>query len=687
LAFANVASTAIIKDAAGYHTSKENTMATGAVTRRLTKPAFPTNHTAKPHENSRMNRKPMITDGIALNDQSAAQLQFFRQEPVSARTFRVVAVLCLAFVIGVGTHASAQDSAVQTPPAEPVPPAETAPAETPADETPAADTTTPQMAPPPINIVVDPGQKDLDEAVIKRIDAESNNELESVAALLESALAKGLSDENAAFARKMLGSVQFQRGQGLAGAMMRLRGRQQLQARADAARALSDAVKYDPELAEAHMLIAQLNLLPDGDIEAIRKATTAAIELYEDNPSEQSKAYLLRAVTETDAEKKLADLNAAIKADPRNTDALRERAGAQLQKGNVDRAVEDLQRVLELDPTNQQIAQATVQQLVDLDRADDAVELLSKTIAASPSEGLYRLRAILYRMLDKEDEAFADLNKALAMQPKDPLALLQRAEIALGRDDLKSAKRDLKAATDIAPQVEQIDQAIVVRCFIAIEEGRMADAINDMQILIERNPNDTFRQLQIASLYLQDNRPRKAIETLTGVLENDPDNASVLRSRADAYLAVGDHREAIADYENALKVIGKDNDEENKKTLAGILNNLAWVLATSPQDGVRDGKRAIELGERAVKLTEESEAHILSTLAAGFAESGDFANAIKWSEKAVAKGEEAEDPEAAQLDQLKQELESYRKNEPWREKQETEENKLPILSPEDLIDT
>ncbi|TWT74232.1 tetratricopeptide repeat protein [Allorhodopirellula solitaria] len=615
-----------------------------------------------------MNRISIIAESATIDDRSR----------------RLHLIVCLVLVAGFvhpcGTSiATAQEVETATP-------AETD-EESPdaaADAAPMESTPAPPLSPPPVNAEIDPGQADLDEAVLKRIDAESNGDLEAVAALIESALAKGLSEENDTFARKMLGSVQLQRGQGLAGAMVRLRGRQQLLARTEATRALQDAIDNDPDLAEAHMLIAQLNLLPDGDTDVIRESTTAAIGLYADNPIEQSKAYLLRAVTQEDADKKLADLNAAIEANPGNADALRQRAGAQLQAGDVERAVEDLQRVLELDPTNQQIAQETVQQLVDLDRADDAVALLSKAIAASPSEGLYRLRAILYRMLEKEDEAFADLNKALAMQPKDPLALLQRAELALGRDDVKSAKQDLKSATEIAPQVEQIDQAIVVRCFIAIEEGRMADAISDMQILIERNPNDTFRQLQLASLYLQDDRPRQAIETLTSVLEKEPGNSAVLRSRADAYLAVGEHSEAIADYERALDEIGDQDDEENTAILSGILNNLAWVLATSPQDDVRDGQRAVELGERAVELTDESEAHVLSTLAAGYAESGDFDKAIQWSKKAVEQGQKEEND---QIDQLEQELESYRKNEPWREKQETEENQLPILSPEDLIDT
>lgn len=621
-----------------------------------------------------MNRISIIADSASIHDR-----------PSALRMLACLVLLGCLNLLAVSPRAAAQDAQQATAEnAEAASDDESKPQSDAEAESDAAATPAPPLTPPPLNVTVDPGQSDLDEAVLKRIAAESNGDLEAVAALIESALAKGLSEENSSFARKMIGSVQLQRGQGLAGAMVRLRGRQQLLARAEAARALTDAIKYDPELAEAHMLIAQLNLLPDGDTDVIKKSTTAAIELYADNPSEQSKAYLLRAVTQTDADEKLADLNAAIKADPTNTSALRERAGAQLQAGKVDGAVEDLQRVLEIDPTNQEIAQATVQQLVDLDRDDDAVALLSKTIAASPSEGLYRLRAILYRMLDKEDDALADLNKALAMQPKDPLALLQRAELALSRDDVKSAKQDLKSATEIAPQVEQIDQAIVVRCFIAIEEGRMADAINDMQILIDRNPEDTFRQLQLASLYLQDDRPRQAIETLTNVLDKDPDNAAVLRSRAEAYLAVGEHAKAIADYEQALQKIGDKDDDTNKAILSGILNNLAWVLATSPQDDVRDGKRAVELGLRAVKITNESEAHILSTLAAAYAENGDFDNAIQWSEKAVEQGGK-EDNE--QIDQLKQELESYKKQEPWREKQDTQENQLPILAPEDLIDT
>ena len=92
----------------------------------------------------------------------------------------------------------------------------------------------------------------------------------------------------------------------------------------------------------------------------------------------------------------------------------------------------------------------------------------------------------------------------------------------------------------------------------------------------------------------------------------------------------------------------------------------------------------MELSLEAAELSDFKEAHILSTLAASYAENGDFEKAIEWSAKAVELGREEEH---AQIEQLELELESYRKGEAWREKQETEENEIPILSPDELIDT
>lgn len=561
-----------------------------------------------------------------------------------------IPIACLSFM---PVAAQAQDAAVAE-----------APAETAAPET--ADAT-------------QAGQADLDEAMVLRIDADTPEKLEEITTLVESAIAKGLSNESRSFAKKMLGSIQLERGQTIAAQIMQGGGRRLAQMRQQAIASLRSAIENDPELVEAYMLIGRLNLLPEGDAEEVRSAATKAIELLEGNPAEQSDAYLLRALRQKEDKDKLADLDAAVKADPTNSDALQARALLRLQGADVNGAVEDLQALLKQDPTNQAVAQAAVEQLVSMNRIDDAVKLLTEALQANPNEGLYRLRGIIYRTQGEEEKALEDFGKALAMQPKDPISLLQRAEISLARGDVKSAKRDLREAIRVSPQVADSVAAVRVRCYIAAEEGRMADAINDMKLLASNAPEDPFWQLQLANLYLQDKRPREAIEIATAIIDRDAKNVSALRLRADTLLGMGDHSAAIKDYQKALEFGIEESTQRS-----GVLNNLAWVLATSPKDDVRDGDLAIKFGTEAAELTEFKEPHILSTLAAAYAEKGNFEDAKKWSTKAVEIGREEKHE---QIEQLELELKSYEEGKPWREKQETEENKVPLLGPEDLIDT
>src|SRR5262249_55182102 len=159
----------------------------------------------------------------------------------------------------------------------------------------------------------------------------------------------------------------------------------------------------------------------------------------------------------------------------------------------------------------------------------------------------------------------------------------------------------------------------------------------------------------------------------SSVLDKDPDNFAARRFRADAYLNIGKHAEAIADFDKALAL--KDNDES-------LLNNFAWVLATSPDDKLRDGPRALKLATKAAESSGYETPHILSTLAAAYAETGDYDNAMKWSKKSVelaqkevdnAKPEDDKSKLESDRDQLKKELESYQDHKPVRERQTAED--------------
>lgn len=531
------------------------------------------------------------------------------------------------------------------------------------------------------------GIADLDEAMVKKIEANTPQQLEEVAALVESAIAKGLDKENLSFANKMLGGISLQRAQAIIAQLLRGQNRNANQLRDQAMELLEKAVANDPTLAEGHIMIAQLSAIPGGDRKRALEAASAAVEQLAGDPIKQSEAYLLRSALQTENEARQADLDAAIKADPASSKAMQARALFNLEAGNLEAAVEDLKTLVTNDPNNTNAAVALSQTLIQLDRADDAVEMLNQAITNQPSSALYLIRAELRRMQDKNDEAIADLDRAISMDNKSAPAYLMRGELKLRKDEIEEARKDIDQAMTLQPTA----QGLLMRSVVAAQQQRFADAINDMKLLARNDPSNNAVALQLANYYQLDDRPRKAIEISSEIIERDPSNWQALRLRGDAYLSISEHAEAIEDYRAALKQPLSEASEDDagptdmtKVSRSGLANNLSWVLATSPNEKVRDGEDALKYGIEASELTDYKEPHILSTLAAAYAESGDFEKAIEWAKKAVELGESKNHE---QLEQLQNELKSYEEGKPWREEQKVDENRIPILAPEEVIDT
>jgi Flp pilus assembly protein TadD len=66
-----------------------------------------------------------------------------------------------------------------------------------------------------------------------------------------------------------------------------------------------------------------------------------------------------------------------------------------------------------------------------------------------------------------------------------------------------------------------------------------------------------------------------------------------------------------------------------------VLNDAAWLLATSPDADLRNGKEAIELARHAVQVTSAKEPSVLGTLAAAYGETGEFDKAIEAEQQAT----------------------------------------------------
>jgi tetratricopeptide (TPR) repeat protein len=510
------------------------------------------------------------------------------------------------------------------------------------------------------------GQADLDEALRVKVSADGNlRELNKVVELLESALDKGLDVENSDFAEQVLSESLLERASQLGAVVESVPEENLADQRLDRIRtlAISDlrrVLTYDSPPAEATAMLAKLLALPGGDRNEARGLLDPLIDdaaTFNALPAdEQASMLALRGALQTDVEKALADFARAIELAPDKTQYQLARAKFRLDHDDAEAALADLAKIVADRPDDLPaiVLQAQIQR--DLKKYDDALASLAKAGELAPHSPIPpHYRGEILNEQEQYDKAIEEFTRALQIQPGFDDALIRRSQSYLMLGKIDEALTDIDAVLKDNPGMAL---AHGLRAQALAAKNRVPEAINEMKLLAGELPGQAEVHMQLALYYMLNDQPREAVEAYNEVLKLDAENYLALRSRGDAYLGFGEHAAAVDDFEAALKLKPEDSS---------LLNNFAWVLATSPDDVVRDGKRAIELATKACELTEYKASHILSTLAASYAETGDFETARKWSQQAV----DMNDPE--HLDQLKEELASYQANKPWREKQTLEE--------------
>ena len=497
------------------------------------------------------------------------------------------------------------------------------------------------------------GQADLDRAIETKLSANTYQEFGNVIDLCESALKAGLDDGNTDFCRQLLASTLLQRAEAITAPM--LEGQQvgqQAQRFRLAVKDLTRAIEVDPNQPASHLLMGKLQALPGGDRKQARESLDVAVRLSKDEPAVRAEALRSRAGTQENPEDRLKDLTEAVELAGDDVKLRRERGAVYLALGKSAEALADFDKALEIDAENAETHEARGMALDALERWDDARAAYTRAADLSPNSPTALVRRSRTNALAGDNAAAAeDAAEALKIDPSNLWGLLLRAQSLGQLDKAAEGLSEAERAVDLHPDS---DYAIRVWAMLVEKSGQTNQTLKRLQKQIDKDPSDAMAPLKMGLLYAGQQRLGKALEAYTVALAADGDRPFARQARADAYLNLGMQKEAIADYEIALKL-----DPNN----SGILNNLAWVLATSPDDALRNGPRAIELALKGCELTEYRQAHIVSTLAAAYAETGDFEMARRWSEKSVELGDDS------LKDQLRKELASYKAEKPWREKQ------------------
>lgn len=300
---------------------------------------------------------------------------------------------------------------------------------------------------------------------------------------------------------------------------------------------------------------------------------------------------------------------------------------------------------------------------------EDAIDDLTAAIRLNPRFAVaFCLRGWLRRKAGQQDEAMRDFSEALRfddhltvaaalkqLPPIEPPPPIEPIELPVARieglsdDDLEAANEAIRKAPDDPSGYE-------MRAWIWTMRNEWEKALADRTKVLELRPDDTSA-LQARGLALcRAGHFQAAIRDYDKLISIDPNEVVHLQNRGETYNDSGEYAKALADFQQALHLA-------DRWSRPMVHRSLARLWATCPDAKFRDGKRAVRGAKKLLRGNGYVPPIDYDTLAAAYAESGDFEEAIKWQSKAVAtaKGDDEF------IRQLRERLELYRAGKPYRE--------------------
>ena len=191
---------------------------------------------------------------------------------------------------------------------------------------------------------------------------------------------------------------------------------------------------------------------------------------------------------------------------------------------------------------------------------------------------------------------------------------------------------------------------------VLLQENRVDEAIENYEKELQLQSNFAEGHNNLASALLRKGKLDEAQIHLRTAVALNPNNPETHNNLGIALSQKGEMREAIAEWNKTL-AIQPDNLEAQC--------NLSWIYATFPDDSIRNGPRALELAQKALLLSDSKSAKIWRLAAAAYAETGQFAPAIKSAENALALAQAAGN--SALVQTLQANIKQFRESKPLRD--------------------
>jgi tetratricopeptide (TPR) repeat protein len=232
-------------------------------------------------------------------------------------------------------------------------------------------------------------------------------------------------------------------------------------------------------------------------------------------------------------------------------------------------------------------------------------------------------RGWAWREAGELEKALGDFDRAMRLDPGHSDWFHHRGLVQDAREAYDQAIRDYDEAIRLEP-----NQALVYNDRGLAHKARKEydQAIRDYSQALALDPYLTDAFFNRGNAYKARRLYELAVADYGQAIRLDPQWSDAYFNRAQANKARGAYERALSDYREVLRLDPRDED---------AYGNLAWLLATCPEERLRDGRQAVAYATKACELTSWNGAYFLAILAAAYAERGAFEEALKWQQRAL----------------------------------------------------
>jgi tetratricopeptide (TPR) repeat protein len=189
-----------------------------------------------------------------------------------------------------------------------------------------------------------------------------------------------------------------------------------------------------------------------------------------------------------------------------------------------------------------------------------------------------------------------------------------------------------------------------------MQKGDLAGAARTIELAMQKDPTLWLTYFMRARLLARERKYELAIEDCNWVLRKYPKfiEASLLRAESNAHL--GRYADSLRELDYLIYI------RPHLDSYARALWSRAWLLATCPNASFRNGGKAVQDAKIACKLTNWTDEAAIDSLAAAYAETGDFDSAVRYAEQALA----VKNIAATDSKKIQRHLELFKEHKPIR---------------------